>query len=88
VDSPSIIAGVFQSLAGLQATNQGAIQAWLAIAKVGARENFRATFDSPIGRVLYADRHLIVNGYSAFAVLRADPSSPIGYFVVTGYVER
>ena len=77
-----------RALAGVQATNQSAIEAWLATAKVGAKQPFRASFDSPIGRILYRDRQLIVDGYSAVAILRVDPNSPIGYFIHTGYVER
>jgi hypothetical protein len=74
------------SLADVQAANQSEIQAWLETAKPGATVAFAATFDEPVGMVLARGASQSVEGSTAIAVLRADPSSSVGYYLVTGYV--
>ncbi|HEY3926289.1 MAG TPA: RNase A-like domain-containing protein [Acidothermaceae bacterium] len=75
-----------QALADLQWANGREIRVWLAGAKAGAKFRFAATFDRPVGRVLFAGRGESVDGTTAVAVLRAQPSAPLGYYMLTGFV--
>jgi hypothetical protein len=74
------------ALADVQSANAAEIQPWLAGAKPGAQQAFAATFDTPVGGVLYQGGAESIDGSAAIAVLRANPSSPLGYSILTGYV--
>ena len=74
------------SLSDVQIANAPEIQAWLAGAKPGATTAFAATFDEPVGTVLARGASQSVEGSTAIAVLRANPSASLGYYLVTGYV--
>ncbi len=50
------------------------------------RLTLAATFDDPVGRVLYQGRSESVAAATVIAVLHAEPSAPLGYFIVTGFV--
>jgi hypothetical protein len=75
------------ALADVQAARSSEIASWLAGAKPDAVQAFRYTFDHPVGQILYRGSEQSVSGSTAVAVLRADPSSPIGYYLHTGYVD-
>lgn len=74
------------ALSDVQAANSSDIQSWLAGANAGSRQAFGATFSNPIGSILYAGAGSSVDGSTAIAILRADASSPLGYYLITGYV--
>jgi RHS repeat-associated protein len=73
------------TLADVQSANSVGIQSWLSAAGPGARQAFGATFDSPIGRLLARGAPGSVDATTAIAVLQADASSSLGYFLLTGY---
>jgi len=75
------------ALAVLQAENSTGIQAWLQSANPGAFKAFRYALGYPVGRIFYGGSAQSVEGSTAVAVLKADASSPLGYYLWTGYVE-
>ncbi|MBV9100704.1 MAG: hypothetical protein JO198_06630 [Candidatus Dormibacteraeota bacterium] len=89
VDWPpwSVVRATAESaLSDLQAANSAGIQSWLSTAAAGSRQAFAASFESSIGRILYAGANSSVEGSSAIGVPEANPASPLGYYLITGYV--
>ena len=74
------------ALAEVQSASAGEIRTWLADANKEPRLTFAATFGDPVGRVLYRGRSEPVDAATVIAVLHAEPSAPLGYFIVTGFV--
>jgi hypothetical protein len=75
-----------RALADLQSAYGDEIHAWLAGATPNPRISLAGTFDDPVGRILYRGSPKPVSGASTVAVLQAEQSAPLGYFIVTGYV--
>jgi len=73
-------------LAEVQSANAREIHTWLADAHGETRLTLAATFDDPVGRVFYQGRSESVAAATVIAVLHAEPSAPLGYFIVTGFV--
>lgn len=75
-----------RALAEVQSSNASEIRTWLSDPSRERRPTFAGTFDDPVGRVLYRGRSEPVDGATAVAVLHAEPSSPLGYYILTGFV--
>jgi hypothetical protein len=75
-----------RALAEVQSAGAREIHTWLADPYKEARLTLAGTFDDPVGRVLYQGRSEPVGATTAIAVLHAQPSAPLGYFIVTGFV--
>jgi hypothetical protein len=75
-----------ESISNVLAANDAQISQWVSSTRPGAKLEFYATFNNPIGRVLPVGQTVSVPGSTAIVVLRRAKNS-VGYYILTSFVE-